>query len=215
MRKMFLLLFVFLPCVALRANDRLSYSLETVGGVGLGKGPLFTITQEFVTQYEMSNGFIIGGGTGFRFAMPCEQYITRNGSSYRSFCNEISIPVFLRFGYGFGKAFMNLDAGYAIGLLSFYGAGIDSVIYDPYVDDIQKNKKEFAYNGIVSEPQVGWNLSRRSALAIGVLLQRSTLTNQVTTGTGTYDSPDFSTKTDAVHQKVFTPAITLRYRFTF
>ena len=204
MKKIVSILVLSLISFALLAQNRFSYSVEVAAGAGIGKGPLFTITPEFVAQYDLGRGFIFGAGAGMRISKPCLQYITNNGNKSRSFCNEQDVPLFLRFGYGKEKLFAHLDAGYSIGVLSYYSANW-----------IPGGKKKPCYNGFFVEPQLGWRIGRRSALSLGLLLQQSAIVNRVTTDSGTPDTPSYSTRTDVQGQNVFTPAITLRYGFLF
>ena len=205
MKKTVLLLVLGLASFSLSAQSRMSYSWEFIAGVGVGKGPQFSFTPEFIAQYDLGSGFKIGAGVGTRFVRPCLQYITKNGSSpRRTFCNELDIPVFMRVGYGKEKLYANLDAGYALWALSFYGAGWDG-----------EGKKEPNYNGFFVEPQVGWKVGRRSALALGLLFQQSTVSNHVTTENGTWGDPSYSIRDEVNTLNVFTPAVTLRYVLGF
>ncbi|MBP5487330.1 MAG: hypothetical protein J6Y06_06870, partial [Bacteroidales bacterium] len=88
--------------------------------------------------------------------------------------------------------------------LSFYGAGWDGAW-----------KKEPNYNGFFVEPQVGWKVGRRSALALGLLFQQSTVSNRVTTENGTWGDPSYSIREEVNTLNVFTPAVTLRYVLGF
>ena len=204
MKKTIFLLILGVASLSLSAQSRITYSLEFVAGVGVGKGPQVSLTPEFVAQYDFGGGFRIGAGVGTRFARPCLQYITRNGSHSRSFCNELDIPVFMRLGYGKERIYANLDAGYAIGALSFYG-----------LDWAPGGKKEPSYNGLFVEPQVGWRIGRRGALAFGLLMQKSIVSNHVTTENGTVNAPSYSIKEEVNRQDIFTPAVTLRYALSF
>ena len=186
MKQNLISLFVmFLASITLSAQSGMTYSWEFVAGVGVGKGPQVSITPEFVAQYDFGGGFRIGAGAGTRFARPCLQYITRNGSKSRDFCNELDIPVFMRLGYGKEKLYANLDAGYAICALSFFDWGMAS-------DGWGEGRKEPSYDGFFIEPQVGWKVGRRSALALGLLLQQSIVSNRVTTENGTMNDPSYS-----------------------
>lgn len=206
MKKTILLLVLGVASLSLSAQNRMSYSLEFVAGVGVGKGPQAIFTPEFVAQYDLGGGLRIGAGVGTRFARPCLQYITENGSSpRRKFSNELDVPVFMRLGYGKEKIYANLDAGYAIGALSFYDAGWGG----------QGRKKEPSYNGFFVEPHVGWKVGRLSAFALGLLFQQSTVSNHVTTENGTLNDPSYSTSTKVTTLNVLTPAITLRYAVGF
>ena len=200
MKKTILLLVLGVASLSLSAQSRMTYSWEFVAGVGVGKGPQVSITPEFVAQYDLGGGFRIGAGVGTRFARPCLQYITRNGSKSRAFCNELDIPVFMRLGYGKEKLYANLDAGYAIGALALFDWG-----WSP------GGRTEPIYNGFFVEPQVGWRVGRRSALALGLLFQQSTVSNHVTTEYGTKGDPSYSIKGEVKRQDIFTPAVTLRY----
>lgn len=201
MKKTVLLLFLGLASLSLSAQSRMTYSWEFVAGVGVGKGPQVSITPEFVAQYDLGGGFKIGAGVGTRFARPCLQYITQNGSSpRRTFCNELDIPVFMRLGYGKEKLYANLDAGYAIGALALFDWG-----WKP------GGRTEPIYNGFFVEPQVGWRVGRRSALALGLLIQQSTVSNHVTTENGTWGDPSYSIREEVNTLNVFTPAVTIRY----
>lgn len=205
MKKTVLLLVLGLATLSLSAQSRMSYSLEFVTGVGVGKGPQAIFTPEFVAQYDLGSVLRIGAGVGTRFVRPCLQYITENESSpRRTFCNELDIPVFMRLGYGKEKLYANLDAGYAIGALSFFGAGWAG-----------QGKKEPSYSGFFVEPQFGWKVGTRSAFALGLLLQQSTVSNHVTTENGTLNDPSYSTSTKVTTLNVLTPAITLRYVLGF
>jgi hypothetical protein len=200
MKRTILLFVTFLATIAVSAQSGMTYSWEFVAGVGVGRGPQVSITPEFVAQYDLGGGFRIGAGAGTRFARPCVQYITRKGSKSRTFCNELDIPMFMRLGYGKEKLYANLDAGYALCALSFFGPGWAG-----------EGKKEPNYNGFFVEPQVGWKVGRRSALALGLLFQQSTVSNHVTTENGTWGDPSYSIGEKVTTLNVFTPAITLRY----
>ena len=200
MKKVILLLVLSLVSFSLSAQVRMSYSCEVVAGVGVGKGPQLFFTPEFVAQYAFDGGFKIGAGAGARFARPCLQYITKNGAHSRTFCNELDMPVFMRLGYGKEQLYANLDAGYAIGALAFYGLGW-----------VPGGKKEPNYQGFFVEPQVGWKIGGRSALALGLLFQQSTLSNHITTVSGSINDTQHSTREEVSTLNVFTPAITLRY----
>ena len=203
-RNLISLFVMFLASITLSAQSGMTYSWEFVAGVGVGKGPQVSITPEFVAQYDFGGGFRIGAGAGTRFARPCLQYITRNGSKSRDFCNELDIPVFMRLGYGKEKLYANLDAGYAIGALALFDWGW-----------IPGGRTEPIYNGFFVEPQVGWRVGRRSALALGLLFQQSTVSNRVTTENGTWGDPSYSIGEKVTTLNVFTPAITLRYVLGF
>ena len=201
MKKTILLLVLGVASLSLSAQSRMTYSWEFVAGVGVGKGPQFSFTPEFIAQYDLGSGLRIGAGVGTRFARPCLQYITKNGSSpRRTFCNELDIPVFLRLGYGKEKLYANLDAGYAIGALALFDWG-----WKP------GGRTEPIYNGFFVEPQVGWRVGRRSALALGLLIQQSTVSNHVTTENGTWGDPSYSIREEVNTLNVFTPAVTIRY----
>ena len=200
MKKTVLLLVLGLASFSLSAQSRMTYSWEFIAGVGVGKGPQVSLTPEFVAQYGFDGGFRIGAGAGTRFARPCLQYFTEFGSHSRSFCNELDIPVFLRLGYGKEKLYANLDAGYAIGALALF-----FFVLKP------GGRTEPIYNGFFVEPQVGWRVGRRSALALGLLFQQSTVSNHVTTEYGTKGDPSYSIGSKVTALNVFTPAITLRY----
>ena len=201
MKKTVLLLILGLASFSLSAQSRMSYSLEFVAGVGVGKGPQVSITPEFVAQYDLGGGFRIGAGAGTRFARPCLQYFTEFGSHRRSFCNELDIPVFMRLGYGKEKLYANMDVGYAICALTLYDWGWAS-------DGWGEGRKEPSYNGFFVEPQVGWRVGRRSALALGLLLQQSAVSDYVKLHV---DTPTISYGHKITALNVFTPAITLRY----
>jgi hypothetical protein len=190
-----LLCLVFLP---LQAQDRLSFSVEMEAGGGFGNGPRFVASPQFVAQYEWGNGFKVGAGTGIRYAKPCYYVSYRNGAESREYCDEVDVPIFLRATYGNGSLYSLyacLDAGYSIGGL-FIMEGIFTT-------------REHSYNGLFLEPQVGWITGEHSAFVLGILLQQSTFRKIVSNRTGDIISRSSST------QKTLTPALTLRYCFTF
>lgn len=199
MKKLFCLLLVSLIALSTQAQSRFSSSVEFVAGVGVGWGPLATLTPQYVAQFDLGSGFKAGAGTGVRFALPCSQYVTQNGgSARRSFCAEADVPVFLRFGYGKGRFYANVDAGYAIGLLSIYGVG-----------RTRNGNVDNCYDGLFFEPQVGWKIGRKGALALGILMQRSIVMErtETTTAEALYEE---------VHKRtLFTPALNLRYCILF
>ena len=199
MKKLFCLLLVCLTALYAQAQNRFSSSVEFGAGVGVGWGPLATFTPQYVAQVDLGRGLKAGVGAGARFALPCSQYRTKTGGdAQRMFCVEADVPVFLRFGYGKGRFYANVDAGYAIGLLSIYGAGR---MHNGNVDN--------CYNGLFFEPQIGWKVGRKGALALGVLLQRSTVMEHIETETA-------DALYDEAHQhKLFTPALNLRYCILF
>ena len=201
MKKTVLLLVLGLASFSLSAQSRMTYSWEFVAGVGVGRGPQVSITPEFVAQYDFEGGFRIGAGAGTRFARPCLQYFTEFGSHRRSFCNELDIPVFMRLGYGKEKLYANMDVGYAICALTLYDWGWAG-------DGWGEGRKEPSYDGFVIEPQVGGKVGRRSALALGLLLQQSAVSDYVKLHV---DTPTISYGHKITALNVFTPAITLRY----
>ena len=199
MKKLLLVAFICLASLSLRAQSPFTFSLEASAGVGVWKGPLFTVNPTFVAQYNLFDNLRIGAGAGIRFAMPCLQYITDNGVfRERSFVREWDLPVFLRLGYGKNKLFANLDAGYAFAILSYYGG-----------DWIPGGKKDPSYNGFFFGPQIGYSFSQRHALALGVLLQQSVVDDYGKFSGGEGES--YYVGSNVTRQKIFTPAITLRY----
>ncbi|MBQ3722227.1 MAG: hypothetical protein II851_00800 [Bacteroidales bacterium] len=205
MKKIVCLIALCLAAISLQAQGNMSYSLELVAGAGVGKGPQFIVTPEFVAQYQWDGGFRTGLGAGIRYARPIVSYTVKNGKhTHSTFSNEVDIPVFLRFGYGKGKLFANLDAGYAIDILSFYDS-----------DWYPGGKKDPTYNGLFLENQLGWKFGRHSALALGLLLQQNIVTDRTIVEIGTIDSPDYKLSEASVGHKQLTPAITLRYVLLF
>lgn len=198
MKKVIFIVALLLSVIPLNAQRRISFSVELEAGAGVWKGPLFTVSPEFVAQYGFSNGISVGAGAGVRFSMPCLQYITTNGTPRRKFINENDIPVFLRVGYSKNMFFVNLDGGYAIGVYSFYGK-----------DWTPGGQSENIYNGFFIRPHAGLNLGRGHSLSLGVLLQQSTVKNQVSSTTAESATSVVTT------EHLLTPAITLRYGFTF
>ena len=198
MKKVIFILALLLTVIPLSAQRRISFSVELEAGAGVWKGPLFTVSPEFVAQYGFTNGIHVGAGAGVRYSMPCLQYITTNGTPRRKFINENDIPVFLRVGYSKNMFFANLDGGYAIGVYSFYGK-----------DWTPGGKTESKYNGFFIRPHAGLNLGRGHSLSLGVLLQQSTVKNHVSSST-----PESVTSV-VTTEHLLTPAITLRYGFTF
>lgn len=190
---------------SLGAQNRFSYALESVAGLGIEKGPQYTVTEEFVTEYSLKGGFLIGVGAGLRYAAPCYQYIIKNGvHTESSFANELDAPLFARAGYSGNRIFLKLDAGYSFGL------------YGHYRNDVKPGgQKDPSYSGLFFEPHIGVRFGERSALALGVLLQKSTVSTHVITETGTIDDPSWSSTGKVRTQREFAPAITLRYRFSF
>ena len=63
MKKFLVILILSVASFTLSAQNRMSYSLEFVAGVGVEKGPLATFTPEFIAQYNLG-GFTIGAGAG-------------------------------------------------------------------------------------------------------------------------------------------------------
>ena len=205
MKKLACFFVLCLATFALKAQGHISYSLEMVAGGGIGRGPQLTVTPEFIAQYQWDSGFRTGLGAGIRYARPVLDYTVKNGKhTESSFCNEVDIPVFMRFGYGTGKIFANLDAGYAFGILSLYDA-----------DWFPGGEREPSYNGLFLENQLGWKFGRHSALALGLLLQQTRVTDRTINEIGTMGSPDYQLHEISIGYKRLTPAITLRYVFLF
>lgn len=207
MKKIFGFLTLCLACFSLQAQNHFSYSVEVAAGVGIGHGPLVTVTPQFVAQYELGSSFRLGAGVGVRFALPCVQYNIRNGERERTFCNEFDSPLFVRAGYVKEKFYANVDAGYAIGIHSFFGYGW-----------IPGGKKETCYNGFFVKPHLGFKLGTHSALALGVLLQQSVVSdNVVRTETSITGASSFSYSVwQTVNTRnLLTPAITLHYAYLF
>ncbi|MBQ6954090.1 MAG: hypothetical protein IJP81_09315 [Bacteroidales bacterium] len=196
MRKTIIALLLCLASVAMSAQGRFSFSIETEAGVGIVNGPMPVVTPEFVVQYAFSGGFHLGAGVGVRYERPCESYNIKNGvfqgRSYLS--GELDIPLFLRLGYGKDKLYANLDAGYAIGIISFEGH---------YAMPGGQNA------GFFAEPHVGWRFNRHHALALGLLVQQCDVSHRTTTGNSG------ETLSTNVYKQDVTGAITLRYAYSF
>ena len=200
MKRLISLVLVFcVTSLMLTAQNRVSYTLEFVAGVGVDKGPLVSFSPEFVGQYNWG-GFIIGAGAGARYARPCYEYDAKHG---RDFKNELDIPVFLRLGYGKAKFFANVDAGYAVSIL---GYDINNRLS---TTNQSTSKKNYLYDGLFFEPHFGWRFGQRSALALGVLLQQSTV-QKLYEGKDVIDGKE-ETVTIGKYTNSFSPAITLRY----
>lgn len=205
MKKISVLLFLCLVTISLQAQNRFSYSVEVAAGAGFVRGPRVTVMPQFVAQYDLGSGFRIGARAGIRYAQPCLQYITVNGEyNHTTYVHEFGIPLFLRLGYGKEKLFANVDAGYAICALPFYGAGREG-----FTGKIEPN-----YSGFFIEPQIGWKVGRKGALALGVLLQQSAVSDHVQTESG-FGTPSYQVSQKVTRRTLLTPAITLRYAFFF
>ena len=148
--------------LSLEAQNRFSYSLEAVAGVGLDHGPLVSFTPEFVAQFDLGSGFLVGAGAGVRLAAPCLRYIYENGLlSERKYVREWDAPLFLRLGYrGKDRLFAAFDAGYAVGL------------YTKYKDPDRPQTVNHIYDGFFLEPQMGWRFTPKSGVSLGFLFQR-------------------------------------------
>lgn len=196
MKKIFVFLFLCLASVVMSAQGRFSFSIEAEAGVGIVNGPMPVVTPEFVVQYAFSGGFHLGAGVGVRYERPCERYNIKNGvfqgRSYLS--GELDIPLFLRLGYGKDKLYANLDAGYAIGIVSFEGH---------YAVLLGKNA------GFFAEPHVGWRFNRHHSLALGLLVQQCDISHYTVT-----EDAGQGISTNKYKQDV-TGAITLRYAYSF
>lgn len=202
MKRIRTILIASLLCLAgfsLKAQDRWIYSAELTAGVGFKQGPLFFVTPQFTAQYPLGGAFTAGAGVGFRIGRPCYEYTVTNGSGSRAVCTELDIPLYLRFGYGNDHFFAHLDAGYAVGIFTRYPGNISG----------GSNKKDPSYSGFFFEPQLGWKFGRKSALALGFLLQRSHYTDswEVREGTSIFQ--------ESQSREQFTPALTLRYSILF
>ena len=186
MKKTIFILLLCLASVSVQAQEGFSYSAELVAGVGFGKGPLFSVTPEFVVQYELDGGFKAGVGAGLRYARPCTLYtINEDGTHSRSFNSELDLPVFLRLGYGAGWLFAQVDGGYSIGAPTLF------------------SHLDVGLHGFFVEPQLGCKIGDHSALAVGVLMHQNTLTiSHLAEGT-------------SESRKVLAPAVTLRYAVLF
>ena len=199
MKKFFLIILFCLPSFILLAQNRVSYSLEMMAGVGVTNGPKYTIAPEFIVQYDLGNGINMGVGGGAQLSKPCYRFIDRDGIGSRSYCNEIDIPLFFRFGYGKDRLFADLDLGYSIGLM----AGYEKDVFPGGEMDTCH------YSGFFAEPHIGFCISRRSSLSLGILLQQSSINTEHITTTSV------SLHNIMKVENVLTPAFTLRYGFTF
>ena len=199
MKKTVFLLILCLASFSMQAQERFSYSAELVAGVGFGKGPLFSVTPEFVAQYELGGGFKAGVGAGIRYARPCTEFVTENGKDVRrEFGTELDVPVFLRLGFGAGWFFAQVDGGYSLGALTLQSKLDKKIVLGAG-----------GYSGLFVEPQLGCRIGEHSALALGFLLHQSALENRE-------KAQDAASLSATVYgQRAFTPALTLRYAFIF
>ena len=201
MKRLVITLLACFVALSVAAQGRISYSLEFSGGVGFGRGPLFTVAPDFVAQYDLGEMVKAGVGVGARYSMPCETYKNTNGSHERRFCYELDIPVFARLSWGGEKFYSNLDAGYnVVNVFTTMGT------YWVPTGDIDP-----IYDGLFIEPQACWRISRKSMLAIGLLFQQGNIRD--TFSKPYSDGGGFSSTQS--HENELFPAITLRYGYCF
>ena len=204
MKKLLSLLLCCLVALSLQAQVRDYRSLEVMTGVGLARGPRVYVTSQYIAQFDMGGGLWLGAGFGLRIGRPCVQYVTKGGKHERRFCNEYDVPLFFRCAYRGSRYYAAADFGYAMGVYSFYGRE-----WEP------GGMRVPCYDGIFVEPHLGVHLGRYSVLALGVLLQRSTVVDTNSIESGTPGTALYSVKTESIKRNVLTPAINLRYGVIF
>ena len=201
MKKIIIILLVCLTAVSMNAQSKFTRSFEVAAGCGFSGGPIPTLYPEYVFNYDLGHGMTLGAGLALQFARALEADRTNNKGNSKEYVPELSLPLFLRFGYTENNLFTRLDAGYALIGFLFDEHGV------PYPYG--------SYRGFFFEPQVGYKLSEKRALALGILMHQNSITmSQVFTETSTDSgSPVIHTYSRTIRGLV--PAITLRYIRTF
>lgn len=201
MKKIIVILLVCLTAVSMNAQSKFIRSFELAAGCGFSGGPIPTVYPEYVFNYDLGHGLTVGAGLGLQFARNLDSDYTNDKGNSKQYFPEFSFPAFLRFGYTENNLFTRLDVGYT--LISFV---IDEN-YVPYPWG--------SYRGFFFEPQVGYKLGEKRALALGILMhQNSFVMAQVFTETNA-DSGSPVTHTYSRTIRGLVPAITLRYIRTF
>jgi len=192
----YVLIAFFLTAFSAQAQKKIFHSFELAAGFGFAKGPIFTVYPQYVLKTEVGSGFILGAGTAIRISMPCYSYSTNNNGEVDKYHSiELDVPLFFRVGYGKDQYYFNLDAGYTIGTVAAMPGAIPIFFNSPH------------YEGFFFEPQFGWKTGGRNSFALGLLLQQNLVqSTYVLLEEGSYTST-------TEYEKVFTPAITLRYVF--
>lgn len=213
MKKVLLLLAIILalPTWA-SAQDRLTISAEVSTGVGIvdtdfktsigvvDREAIISLTPEFVVQYNLDNHWRVGAGLGLRIASSYKLKDFPRKNEH----NELDIPLFLRVSYSVGDIYASIDAGYTLGLVARYGFGLAPGGWD-----------DCDYDGLFVEPQIGWRIDAHNSVAVGLMLQQSTIQKRTTTENGTIGSPDYSVTFKSEQVTSFVPTISLHYAYNF
>lgn len=212
MKKVLLLLAITLVPILTSAQNRLTLSAEISTGVGVvdtdfktgigvvDREAIISLTPEFVAQYNIDSHWRVGGGLGIRLSSSYElKYFPRSNKHI-----EMDMPLFLRVGYNLGNIYASVDAGYTLGLVARYGRG-----YVPGGWD------DCDYDGLFVEPQIGWRIDSRNSVAVGLMLQQSTIQKRTTTENGTMGSPDYSVTFKSEQVTTLVPSVSLRYAYNF
>ncbi len=213
MKKALLLLAIILALPTLAsAQDRLTISAEVSTGVGIvdtdfktgigvvDREAIISLTPEFVVLYNLNNHWRVGGGLGLRIASSYKL----KGFPRKNEHNELDIPLFLRVGYNLDRLYASIDAGYTFGLVARYGFGF-----------VPGGLDDCDYDGLFVEPQIGWRIDAHNSVAVGLMLQQSTIQKRTTTENGTMGSPDYSVTFKSEQVTTFVPTVSLRYAYNF
>lgn len=212
MKKVLLLLAITLVPILASAQNRLTLSAEISTGVGVvdtdfktgigvvDREAIISITPEFVAQYNLDSHWRVGAGLGVRLSSSYGlNYFPRSNEHI-----EMDMPLFLRVGYNLGNIYASVDAGYTLGLVARYGLGMLPGGWD-----------DCDYDGLFIEPQIGWRIDAHNSVALGLLLQQSTIQKSTTTENGTKGSPGYSVSFKSEQVTLFVPAVSLRYAYHF
>ena len=168
------------------AQPRVEPICEVSVGAGVFCGPAITVMPAVLLTGVLENGFFFGPGIGMRAG-----YVTKLFNNFdfadvrKRYQQEADLSLFYRVGYAKGRIHCSLDFGGSTGLYAFYK--------ESEADPINK--------GLFFEPQIGWKLTPRMSLSLGVLFHQGTYAEITAQG----DMLDQETKTG------LTPAITLHY----
>ena len=213
MKKILLLLAIILalPTWA-SAQDRFTISAEVSTGVGIvdtdfktgigvvDRDAIISLTPEFVVQYNIDSHWRVGAGLGLRIASSYKL----KGFPRKNEHNELDIPLFLRVGYNLDRLYASIDAGYTFGLVARYGFGF-----------VPGGLDDCDYDGLFVEPQIGWRIDAHNSVAVGLMLQQSTIQKRTTTENGTMGSPDYSVTFKSEQVTTLVPGVSLRYAYNF
>ena len=168
-------------------------------GEGLGQGAGIIAGADLAFLHRFSPSFALGAGFGLDYVKGLDRITVTNGTKEADYWGELTLPLFLRGRYTFGRRGM-IGRSYGYGRSSYYGEPYNpregTHIFMQYdlgyrfgiaAYDFSSEGSAISHgnvHGLFFEPQVGVSVGRNASVSIGIPFQGYDKCTNVVTASG-------------------------------